>query len=866
MLLETSPLHQYISCDHLPFISRLLHLLPGLKEHYCSRGRTGGFVERLQEGTYLGHVTEHVFLELQNQSGIGTEYGKTMTVSDGVVEIICEYRCRQAAEILAEAAVAAVLSAVNGEYFNVGEILAKAKALAVEYMPGPSTASILTAARRRGIPVLPLADGTSLFRLGTGAFQKKVMASLSEGTSCIAVDIACNKQLTKQLLAEYGLPVPCGKLVKTVEEAQAAAHTLGFPLAMKPDNGNQGKGVSLDLNSPDEVSQAFKTASAYSTGVIVEKYLPGRHYRLLVVNSELVAASERFPAHVVGDGSKNIRQLIADANLDPCRGEGHEKPLTKIVVDNITETVLAKQKLTLDCRPLPGQRVWLRENANLSTGGTAVDVTDEVHPLQSELAVLAVRVTGLDIAGVDLVMQDITAPPTGQVGGIIEVNAAPGLRMHLFPAKGKKRDIGQKIIDMLFPPGRLFRVPVISITGTNGKTTTTRMIDYVLRKHGLVTGMSCTSGIYIGGKRIQQGDLTGPASARVVLAHPDVEAAVLETARGGIIRRGLGYDRADVAVITNIREDHIGQDGIETVDDLLHIKSLVAEAVYPSGTVVLNADETHVHALISRIWTNIIFISTKNESITVRRHLGKDGRAIFIRRGTILAAKGNRAFVVGRVRDFAVTLGGRAGHQTENLLCALAACWAYGLTPRQAGAYLRGFALTPGDNPGRANLYDFGKYRVMIDYGHNADGIAKIGELVRKLQPGRSICVLGAPGDRSDELLIKAGSTAARYFNTIIIKEDDDLRGRAPGETATLLAKGALSTGMDKQRLLFVREERTAVQQALSMTQPGDLVVIFYEEIERVLHEVMSHQGSISIQSLENGRCSENISKPALFR
>jgi cyanophycin synthetase len=841
MLLDLAQWRTFRTDRHPEFGRELLRHLPGLAEHHCSRRRQGGFLERLHDGTYLGHVTEHVFLELQEQAGIGTEYGKTLTVKGGLVEVVSEYRCRSAAEVLARAAVSVVSAILTGNSFSVSETVAEARCLAARHMPGPSTAAILAAARRRGIPVTSLEDGTSLYRLGTGKYQQRIMASLSEKTKCVAVDISCNKQITKKLLSEHGLPVPRGKVVTNVGDALIAASELGFPLAMKPDNGNQGKGVSLKIESELEVKKAFFQATLYSPGVMVEKYLPGRHYRLLVINGELVAASERMPACVLGDGRQTVKQLIDSENDNPLRGEGHELPLTKINIDRITEEVLARNKLALSSIPAQGQLVWLRENANLSTGGTARDVTDEVHPLQAELAIIAAKVVGLDIAGVDVVMGDIAAPPQCQDGGIIEVNAAPGLRMHLHPSEGQPRNVGEKVIDMLFPPGKPYRVPVFSITGTNGKTTTTRMLEFVLRRHGLYTGMTCTDGIYFGNSKAKSGDLTGPAGARAVLAHPEVEVAILETARGGIIRRGLGYDRADVAVITNIREDHLGQDGVETLDDLVHIKSLVAEAVYPGGTAVLNADESYIHDVSARVWSEIIYVSTGNESIIVRRHLGKGGRAVFTRKGTILAAQGNRATVVGRLRDFPVTFGGKAAHQVENLLHAIAACWGFGLFPRQAGQYLRKFASNIEDNPGRTNLFNMGAYRVLVDYGHNPDGIAKTGELARKLHPNKTVAVIGVPGDRSDEAIIKTGEVAGRYFDHLVIKEDEDLRGRKVGETARLLLEGALAAGKDVSSISVYLDERKAIGEALAMACPSNLVVIFYEKLEATLTELVSH-------------------------
>lgn len=824
------------------FANRLRSLLPGLTGHYCSRRRPGGFIERLEEGTYMGHVVEHVYLELQSMAGMETEYGKTMNRTDGLTEVICEYRCRQAVSLLAAAAVRVVKAVLTGGAISVDEIVAKARDIGLHYLPGPSTEAILRGARRRGIPVEQLDEGASLYRLGTGKHQKRIQASISENTGCIAADIACNKPLTKKILEQHGLPVPAGMVVHELTELGQAANVLGYPLVVKPDNGNQGKGVTVQISSLPELENAFTAAAVFSPAVLVEKYIPGKHYRLLVVGDRLAAAAERIPAHVTGDGIHTVRQLVAQENKNPLRGEGHDKPLTKLVLDAVSEAVLKKQGLCPDSLPAAGERVWLRENDNLSTGGTARDLTDEVHPLQARLAVRAVRAVGLDIAGVDLIMQDISAPPENQSGAILEINAAPGLRMHLFPSEGKQRDVGQMIVDMLFPAGTPCRVPVFSVTGTNGKTTTVRMLEYALRQHGLYTGMCCTDGIYFNGELCQKGDLTGPASAGTVLANTDIDVAVLETARGGIVRRGLGYDKADVAVVCNIREDHLGQDGIEAMEDLVHVKSLVAEAVYPGGTVILNADDAYVNEFAAASWADVIYFSLQGGNITVRRHLGKGGKAIFVRRGTILAVHGGRAALVGRVRDFAVTMGGRATHQVENLLGALAALWGYGLHPRQAGSYLRNFATSLTDNPGRANLYEVNGVRVLVDYGHNADGILKMGQLARKLKPARVIGVVGVPGDRCNDLVELAGKAAGRCFDQLLVKEDQDLRGRRPGEVAALLKQGAQAAGMPKSRILVQRNEQAAVRKAVTLARPGDLIVVFYEKLEGVLAEILPGQ------------------------
>lgn len=863
--LDLGKWHQRRS-DEFPYLAEeLVRHVPGIVEHHCSRGRRGGFMERLREGTYPGHIVEHICLELQKQAGMPVIYGKTVTAGGKSVDIICEYRCKEAAKLLAETAVEVLLASLERRALDISGTLEQARKLFYQNMPGPSTAAILEAAQKRGIPVTCLKEGTGLYRLGNGCYQKKISASISGQTCCIAVDIACDKQLTKKLLAESGLPVPSGEAVQTLWQAQKAAKRLGYPVVVKPDNGNQGKGVFLNIQNEEELAFAFNHALNFSKTVIVEKYLEGRHYRLLVVNGELVAAAERIPAHVIGDGVQTVSELIEETNRDPRRGEDHELPLTKIVVDEITRAVLKKQGISLHDVPGKGQRVFLRESANLSTGGIAVDVTDDVHPAQAELAVLSAGIVGLDIAGIDLVMQDIALPPEVQQGGIIEVNAAPGLRMHLFPTAGQRREVGEKIVDMLFPAGAKYRVPVFSVTGTNGKTTTARLLEFCLRKLGHVTGLSCTDGVYLEGKKIMSGDLAGAEGARIVLSHPRVSAAVLETARGGIIKKGLGYDLADVAVITNIREDHLGQDGIYTLEDLFHVKSLVAEAVYREGAVVLNADDPFVNELAERAWGSIIYTSTKNENINIRRHLGKGERAIFIKRGMIIAAQGCRAIIVGRVRDFPLTLEGKALHQVENLLLALAACWGYGISPRQAGAILRKFVSDEVHNPGRANFYNLGKVRVLVDYGHNADGILQIGKLVKKLKPRKAIGVIAVPGDRPDGLILAVGKTAGQYFDELVIKEDDDPRGRTPGEVSALLAQGARMAGLPRERVAIVPDEGKAVAKALNLAGPGDLVVVFYEKHERVVREIQNFREKASHSCVQSGEPAEILS-PATIR
>ncbi|KUK08211.1 MAG: UDP-N-acetylmuramyl tripeptide synthase, partial [Caldanaerobacter subterraneus] len=559
------------------FNETLLNLLPGLKKHTCSYGYEGGFAKRLEEGTYLPHVTEHIILELQNVLGYDVKFGRARNVEGSLYNVIFEYSLEECGIRAAKLAVDLVNKLIRGEKIDLEEKLEKIRDIIAEVELGPSTMAIKMEALKRGIPVTRVGNG-SILRLGYGKYQKIIEGTISQNTSCIAVDIASDKILTKKILKDHGLPVPEGDVAYNEEEAISIAEELGYPVVIKPYNGNQGKGVHLNISSREEVVIAYRNAKNYSDLVMVEKQIRGRHYRVLVVGEKVVAVAERIPAHVIGDGVHTVKELIEIENKNPLRGNGHEKPLTKITVDAVSKMVLQKQGLTLDDVPRKGRKVFLRESANLSTGGIAIDRTDEIHPHNIEIAVRAAKAIGLDIAGIDITMEDIRKPLSATNGAIIEINASPGIRMHHYPSKGKPRNVAKAIVDMLFPKGSKATIPIISITGTNGKTTVTRMTAHILKTYGYTVGMTCTDGIYIDDTCVYKGDNTGPKSARTCLADKNIDAAVLETARGGIIREGLGYDLADIGVITNISEDHLGIDGIETLEDLAFVKALVVEA------------------------------------------------------------------------------------------------------------------------------------------------------------------------------------------------------------------------------------------------------------------------------------------------
>jgi cyanophycin synthetase len=677
---------------------------------------------------------------------------------------------------------------------------------------------------------------------------------MTDGTSAIGMEVAGDKDLTKSLLNRASIPVPLGQIVRSADEAVKAMEDLGTPVVVKPLDGRQGKGVSLNLTTPEEVTYAFAVAGEFSSDVLVEEQFEGRNYRVLVVDGHVAAASERVPCHVRGDGVHTVAELIEIENQHPLRGDGHEKPLTKIKTDDpILLAFMRKEGIGMDNVPQAGEMVMLCAGINLSTGGTARDVTDEVHPGITRLCVRAANLLGMDICGVDLVVEDISLPMKGQKrGGVIELNAAPGLRMHQFPTEGEPRDVGGAIVDMLFPAGTRGRIPIISITGTNGKTTVTRMIEHALAESGLTTGMTTTDGIWIGGEMIAEGDTTGPVSARTVLGEKGVEVAVLETARGGIVRRGLGYDWSDISVMTNIGPDHIGQDGIESVEDIVEIKALVAERVREGGTLILNADDEHLQRLteIRRVREperRLVYFSILEDSPFIETHRAEGGTAYFVRDGRVIEADGIEQHEILRVSDIPVTMNGAAEFQVANLLSAVAAARAYGLTVDQVASSMRSFRST-SDNPGRANLYGVGRGFVMVDYGHNPAAFDAICRMAAKWEDRRVTGIIGVPGDRDDSVIEEAGRVAARGFHRVIIKEDEDLRGRECGEVARLLCQ-AVSDESPVTECRIVLDEIEALRSEIEGMEDGQVVVVFYDKLAPVL-ELLCEVGAQPVYTI----------------
>ena len=849
------------TCEFPGLTETLLQVLPGLADHTCSRGYPGGFVERLLEGTYLGHVVEHVAIELGQPSGATGNYGKTVrTPEPRCYDVVVQSRIHAVTRHLLEQAAVGVEALARGDAWKVESVLEEASRLAAKTDLGPSTRAIVDAAAARGIPWFRLNDH-SLVQLGYGSQRRLIEAAMTDRTSAVALDIVQDKAQTKDMLARAFIPVPEGRTVTDADAAVAAFEDIGRggPVVVKPLDGSQGKGVSVGVGLVDEVRQAFAEARRYSANVVVEEALTGDDYRLLVVGGRLVAASRRSPPCVTGDGTRTVAELVAEANKDARRGEGHERPLTKMRLDDAARCCLRKQGLEVSAVPAAGVQVRLRENANLSTGGTAADVTDVVHSDVRSMCERAARVVGLDICGVDLVSPDITRPP-GRGTGIVELNTSPGLRMHMHPGTGAPRAVAGAIVDEIFPPGHNGRIPIVSITGTNGKTTVARLVAHALASTGARVGLTTTDGVWIDGTAVARGDMTGPRSARVVLGDPLVDAAVLETARGGIVRAGLGYDWSDVGVVTNIQLDHVGQDGIESLEDIVRIKSLVAERVKRGGTLVLNADDSVVMQLpdqprIARLEHEVRLFSVYPNHVKVRRHVASGGTAYIPWRGWVVEQSAAGQTPIVEIRTVPVALGGAAHFLLSNVIAAVAACRASGVDAARIAAAFREFSPHV-HNEGRSNLYEIPRGYVLVDYGHNPAALDAIGHLAARWVGRRVSGVVGLPGDRADWLLQEAARVAARAFDRIILREDEDLRGRVKGEVPLLL-RDAISREAPGRECLLVEDEAWALRAAIDTMEDGEVVVAFYEHLDKI-REVLEERGATPAARVEPVRVSED--------
>jgi cyanophycin synthetase len=857
--------------DTLPdFTDNLVELLPRLENHTCSVGRKGGFIERMRQGTWLGHVAEHVALQLQQEAGHDQRRGKTRMAKDrpGVYNVVYGYTNEDvglAAGRLAVRLVNHLVEAEEGFDFQaeLERFLTRAERLAF----GPSTTAILEEAVSRDIPFIRLSSG-SLVQLGQGVHQQRIRATMTSRTSALAVDIAGDKDMTTRLLSSAGLPVPKQDTVRTADGAVAAARSIGYPVVVKPLDGNHGRGVCLDLQSEEEVRESFVVAERESRRgyVIVESLVVGRDYRCLIVGGRMQAIAERVPAHVVGDGTHTVRELVEITNADPRRGVGHEKVLTKLRVDEAAEQLVREQGFSMDAAPAEGTMVKLALTGNMSTGGISIDRTFEAHPDNVEIAEEAARLIGLDVAGIDFICPDIAAPVRETGGAICEVNAAPGFRMHTHPTIGEPQFIAEPVVDLLFPPGTPSRVPIVAVSGTNGKTTTSRMIAHIMKGLGRKVGMTSTDGIVVDERLVVKADASGPRSARMVLQNPRVDFAVMEVARGGILREGLGYDRNDVAVVTNVAADHLGMRGIDTIEQLADVKAVVVEAVPRDGFAVLNADDPLVRKMRRRCSGSVVWFSLAEPGSRVGEfvdeHCRRGGRAVVLEpteRGDMIVIRhGRRSMQLAWTHLLPSTFGGTAMFNVANAMAAAGAAFAVGAGLHEIRQGLRTFTTSYYLSPGRMNQVNVHNVDVIVDYCHNAAGMEKLGEFVDRyaeLRAGQAefgrvsrIGVIATAGDRRPEDMRHLGAVAADFFDVIVVREDERLRGRERGVTAGEVAAGVRgrmeAETVRCRQVEVVLDEKEAVRNVMARANPGDIVVLSVDQHAEVMAELeaMTHQ------------------------
>jgi len=809
-------------------------------------------------GLALTELLVRIALELQTQAGSIVTVGRVAETGEpGQYRVVVQYHEEPVGRMAVDCAVGYLKAAIEDQAFDVQARIAEIRSLDQQIRLGPSTGAIVRAAWARGIPARRLND-RSLVQLGYGSRQHRILAAETDKTSAVAESIVQDKELTKNLLAAVGVPVPKGRPVNSADDAWEAAQEIGLPVVIKPQDGNQGRGVAVNLNSHDQVIAAYKAAQAEGSEIICEKFAPGSDYRLLVIGYKLVAASRREPPQVMGDGKHTISQLVIEANKDPRRGEDHATSLSKLRLDDIACGVLAEQGLTVDSIPAAGQVVLIRRNANLSTGGSATDVTDLVHPEVSARVIEGVRMVGLDIAGVDVVCSDISRPLEQQGGVIVEINAAPGLRMHLEPSYGKGRPVGEAIVGTMFSDGDDGRIPVVAVTGTNGKTTTTRLIAHILRCMGKRVGMTCTDGVYINDRRIDTGDCSGPKSARTILANPVVEAAVLETARGGILREGLGFDLCNAAVVTNIADgDHLGMNGIDTAEQLARVKRVPVEAVGPNGYAVLNADDPLTAAMAEYCPGKVLFFSRTPENPIIAAHRAKGGKAIYVLNNCVMASEGSWEARVALLDSVPLTFGGLIGFQVENVMAAAAAAWTLGVPFEMIRSAMESFVNDPQKVPARFNVVQFRGATIVIDYGHNSAALIALCEAFDKMPHERRLIVYTAAGDRRDEDIISQGKIIGDGFDEMVLYEDQCRRGRADGEVISLMRKGlALGSRLNSNQLHETRGEMVAIEMALRKMRPGDLVLIQADQVEEAIAFVQQLLPKLAAEHLAPARSS----------
>ncbi len=822
------------------FPERLEALFPTMYEHRCSEGVAGGFFMRVRRGTWMGHVIEHIALEIQTLAGMETGFGRTReTKTPGIYNVVFSYTEESVGLFAGEAAVRITEALISGDEYDLSADIKRMREIREEVRLGPSTSSLVDEAVSRDIPWIRLGTN-SLIQLGYGVNQARFQATITDKTSNIAVDIACNKELTKKMLYNAAIPVAKGDIVIDEEDLKRCIDRIGFPIVLKPLDGNHGKGASINVKNMEDALAGLEFAKKYSRKVIVERFITGYDFRVLVIDNKVVAAAQRVPAHVKGDGKHTVQELIDKENLDPRRGYGHENVLTEITVDRDTTDLLDKMGYTLDTIPKKGEIVYLKSTANLSTGGTSIDVTDMMHPENIFLSERISRVIGLDVCGIDIMAENLTQPLKENGGVILEVNAAPGFRMHLAPAEGLPRNVAAPVIDMLYPLGKPSRIPIIAVTGTNGKTTTTRLIAHIVKNMGYRVGFTTSDGIYVQNHMLEKGDTTGPYSAEFILKDPTVDFAILETARGGILRSGLGFSRCDIGVITNIQEDHLGLNDIDTLEDVARVKSTVVKSVKKDGWAVLNAEDEYCVKVAGELDCKIAYFSLDENNPVIKKHCKAGGIAAIYENGFVTIKKGDWKIRVEKVTTIPLTLGGKAQFMIANVLAATLAGYLYGFKTEDMRLSLETFIPSAAQTPGRMNIFNFKEFKVMIDFAHNPSGYMAVESFLNQIESPYKVGIIAGVGDRRDQDITDCGAIAARMFDHIIIRQEKHLRGRTEEEIINLILKGINS--VDKKiSYEIIPKEVEAIKHAISTAQPGTFITALSDVITNAIDIVQSY-------------------------
>ena len=822
------------------FRERLEKMFPSMYSHRCSVGEPGGFFQRVEEGTWMGHVIEHIALELQTLAGMNTGFGRTRTPEGekpGVYYVVFSYMEEDAGVYAARASVRIAQALVDAVDYDLNEDIQKLREIREDTRLGPSTGCIVDEAAKRGIPYIRL-NKQSLVQLGYGVNQKRIRATIASTTSNIAVDIACDKEETKLLLEAAEIPVPRGTVIRTEAGLEEAIAKFGYPLVIKPIDGNHGKGNTTNITNKEQALKAFEAAKAYSRSVIVERFITGFDFRCLVINNKFICAALRTPASVVGDGEHNLQWLVDETNKDPRRGYGHEKVLTQITIDQFTQKMLDDAGITMEYIPKKGERVLLKPTANLSTGGTSTDVTDEVHPANVFMFERIARIIGLDICGIDVMATDLRTPVSENGGAILEVNAAPGFRMHIEPAEGLPRNVAEPVVDMLFPKGSAGRIPIISITGTNGKTTTTRLTAHIAKSAGKKVGYTTSDGVYIQNQLMMRGDCTGPVSSQFVLKDPTVDFAVLECARGGILKAGLAFQNCDVAVVTNVAADHLGLGGIYTVEAMARVKAVVPETVFPHGYAVLNADDELVYKMRKDLKCNIALFSMDENNPRIKEHAAENRLSCVFENGFITLMKGNWKIRVLPAKEIPITYEGKAVHNINNCLPAVLSSYLFrDITIEDIRTGLQTFIPSEKLTPGRLNFFHFKNFTMLADFAHNPHGLNLLCDFVSKLDFKTKIGVISGTGDRRDDDIRELGEISGKHFDEIIIRCDKNLRGRTADEIMGLLEEGIRKVNTTVP-IIKIANENEALEYIYAHPREGALYTIMCDVVAGAIDKI----------------------------